>query len=201
LCQKCEEKINYINSSFCAKCNSLTEDYRLCERCRRGSNLKGVYILSYYNDEILKKAVWEFKYNFMKEIGPLLAKILARHLKDKADFENSIFVSVPLDRKRLKWRGFNQSEILASEVAQNLNTLFTKDAIKRVKETKTQMELSKKERIGNIAGAFSVRRVVKGKKIFLIDDVITTGSTLDECAKELKKAGAREVWGVVLAKD
>lgn len=201
LCEDCEGKINYIKSSFCAKCNTLTEDNKLCEKCRRDSKLKGVFMLGYYNDEILKKAIWDFKYSFIKEIGSSLSLILAKWLKERADFEDCIFVAVPLDKKRQNWRGFNQSEILALETAQILSVHFMKSALKRVKNTKSQIGLTRKERIDNISGAFAVNGAVKDKKVFLVDDVITTGSTLEECAKELKAAGAKEVWGVVLAKD
>lgn len=201
ICESCQKKISRINSSFCAKCNALTVESRLCERCRRNSALSGVFILGYYNDKVLKKAIWDFKYNFISEIGPILSKILAENLITKTTFENTVFISVPLDKKRLKWRSFNQSDILAEELSKNIGTPYLKDALKRVKETKSQMKLSKKERAENVLGAFEARRDIKDKIIFLVDDVITTGSTLEECAKELKKAGAKEVWGVVLAKD
>ncbi len=201
ICDGCRDKIMVIKSSFCPKCNALTEMNRLCERCRKSSSLKGVFMLGYYDDEVLKKAIWEFKYNFIAELGPVLSKILAEDLITKATFENSIFISVPLDKKRLKWRSFNQSDILAEELSKILGAPFMKGALKRVKITKSQMGLKRKERIENVSGAFTVRRVVKDEKVFLIDDVITTGATLEECAKELKKAGAKEVWGVVLAKD
>lgn len=201
ICDNCRNKIRFIKSSFCPKCNALTEMNQLCKKCRRNSKLNGVFMLGYYDDEILKKAIWEFKYNFVKEIGPVLSKILAENLITKTTFENTIFISVPLDKKRLKWRGFNQSDILTDEISKILGIPYLKGALKRVKETKSQMKLIRKQRVENVAGVFSVRRVVAGKKIFLVDDVITTGSTLEECAKELKKSGAKEVWGVVLAKD
>lgn len=201
LCANCEEKITKINSSFCIKCNMLTIGHRLCDRCCKNSSLKGVLMLGYYNDEVLKEAIWEFKYNFVKEMGPVLAKLLAKHIKDKEEFKDSIFLSVPLNKKRENWRGFNQSEVLAEELAKNFNNFFEKNALKKVKETKNQMKLTRKERAENVLGAFEARRTFSGKKVFLVDDVITTGSTLEECAKELKKAGAKEVWGVVLAKD
>ncbi len=179
----------------------LTEGYKLCDACRRNSNLKGIYILGYYNDEVLKKAIWEFKYNFVKDIGEILALLAAKSLKEKADFNKGTFAAVPLDKKRLAWRGFNQSEILAFALAKNLEGPFLKNALKRVRKTKSQIGLSKKERVENVLEAFKVNGAIPDGKIFLVDDVFTTGSTLEECAKELKKAGAKEVWGVVLAKD
>lgn len=201
LCKECEGKINFINSSFCAKCNRLTEEGKLCDSCRRNSKLGGILIVGYYNDEILKKIIWEFKYNFVEEIGSYLAKLMIQQLGDKINKESSIFAAVPLDKKRLRWRGFNQSEILAREAAKSLNIDFLKDTLKRVKKTESQIGLTRKQREENVRGAFTVNRVVKDKRIYLVDDVMTTGSTLEECAKELRVAGAREIWGVVLAKD
>lgn len=201
LCSDCEEKIIKSKSSFCFKCNTLTDEYKACNRCKRNSSLKGVLILGYYSNDILRKAIWDFKFNFIKDIGFKLGEMLAFNIKDKVNFKNSAFIEVPLSKKRFKWRSFNQAEILSLKLSEIINIPYIKGALRRIKETQTQLGLSRKERIKNISSAFRAVKEVPYKKVFLVDDVLTTGATLEECAKELRKAGVKEVWGVVLAKD
>lgn len=107
-----------------------------------------------------------------------------------------------MDKKRLKWRGFNQSEEIGKELAKSLEIPLITDVLLKMKATLPQVELSDLEREENIKGAFLVtnREKIKGRKILLIDDVYTTGSTLNEVARLLKEAGASQAWGVVVAR-
>jgi ComF family protein len=117
--------------------------------------------------------------------------------------EIDFIVPVPLHRLRLKEREFNQSEILASRLAKYFNIPLIKNSLIRTRPTPPQANLSKEERLKNVNGAFKLREneLLKGKNILLIDDVFTTGSTVDQCAKVLKKEGkAREVGVFTLAK-
>ena len=111
----------------------------------------------------------------------------------------TLVTGVPLHKSRQKERGFNQSSLIAEKVADYLSIPFDENVLKRVKNTKIQSGLVRKERMKNIRGAFELVEDVKGKKVLLVDDVWTTGSTMRECVKVMKKNGAREVWGLVLA--
>jgi len=107
---------------------------------------------------------------------------------------------VPLSKKRLKWRGFNQAEIIANILADNFKLEIDAKNLKRIKNTKPQAKLNERERRNNLADCFSwLGDKLNGRNIILVDDVATTGSTLNECAKVLKQAGASEVWGLVVA--
>ena len=136
----------------------------------------------------------------------LLIKILSgtEHTEPREIlWETDYILAVPLHKKRLRWRGFNQAEYLAKRVADHFGLIFRDDIIIRQKYTPPQVKIRDyKERAKNIKGAFKCLspRSIKNKKIILIDDVCTTLSTLGECAKVLKKAGAKEVWGLVLAR-
>lgn len=112
-------------------------------------------------------------------------------------------MSVPLEKKRLKSRGYNQAEVLAKELSQILEIPLIVDNLVKTRKTLPQAKLSAKERGENVKNAFSVKNPAEiiGKKIFLIDDVYTTGSTMEECATVLKNAGARQVWGVAIARE
>lgn len=109
--------------------------------------------------------------------------------------------AVPLHFTREIGRGFNQSELLGKGLAGRLSLVYKDDLLYRPSKTNSQVELSKLERAENVRGAFKVgdKRSVKGAKILIIDDVITTGATVKECAKVLKRAGAKEVWALALA--
>jgi ComF family protein len=116
---------------------------------------------------------------------------------------NKIIIPVPLHVKRFRWRGFNQSELLADSIALHFKLPVEKTVLVRQKNNIPQVEVKdRKDRIENIKDAFicSSNEKVKDKTVILIDDVATTSATLGECAKALKSAGAKEVWGVVVAR-
>ena len=118
-------------------------------------------------------------------------------------WDNAILIAIPLDKKKLKLRGYNQSELLAQKLAEVINIPLIKDNLVKVKETKPQMELSKEERHKNLLGAFAIKNPAElaGKKIFLVDDVYTTGSTMTACASVLRNSGAKSVWGITIARE
>jgi ComF family protein len=105
--------------------------------------------------------------------------------------------------KKQKRRGFNQAEEIGKIISEKIYIPLKVDNLIRIKNTDSQTKLNKKQRIENIKNAFIIKDkdTIKGKIIFLIDDVYTTGATMEECAKVLKKAGAREVWGLVAARE
>jgi ComF family protein len=111
-------------------------------------------------------------------------------------------VPVPLSKKKLRWRGFNQAEEIAKELANFLKIPLISDCLIKTKETKDQVELSEKERKENVKGAFYIKNKEKiaGKNVLLVDDVFTTGATMEEAAKVLNEAGSEKIVGVVVAK-
>lgn len=198
LCPDCLKKIHIFKSPFCLGCNRLTPKGQFCSRCRPKKYLTGVLVTSEFSGT-LKETIHKFKYEFLKDLKEPLGKILADFLKEKNFNKNFVLMPVPLYRSRFKWRGFNQAELLAKEVQKHLDYQISK-SLKRIKKTKPQIELSKKERIKNIENAFKLKGAL-AKRVILVDDVYTTGVTLNECARVLREAGAKEVWGLVLAKD
>jgi len=153
----------------------------------------------------LRKLIHLFKYSGMKPLGKRLAGLLSRALPDEAvegfDVGFDAVVPMPLHWRRRWRRGFNQSEILARLVAKERRILVL-NAVKRVRATAVQAGLTNSNRRKNVAGAFRVSRKtqVAGKRILLIDDVMTTGATAAACASALKRAGARSVTLLTLAR-
>jgi len=142
-----------------------------------------------------------FKYSYVSGIEDVWEKIIREHVDDLARWSDFTLVPVPLYIRRERTRGFNQSYILAKILA---NLGFWKGCVngslKRIRHTECQAGLSRMDRLSNLDSAFAWLDVVMPDKILLVDDVYTTGATMNECAKVLKKSGAKHVSGLVLAK-
>lgn len=150
-----------------------------------------------------KRAIKALKYKKIWLLAGLLSQLLADDLQEKGiSFgEGAIIVPVPLSFWRKGKRGFNQTELLGLALKDQLGLLFRADLLERVKETLSQTGLSREERVKNIKSAFKVRESLQGEDLLLIDDVLTTGETVRECSRVLKKAGAGQVWVLTFAKD
>jgi len=161
--------------------------------------LNGVHIAANYQDLVLKKALWMLKYQGVKHLAKPLAEIVKERIWKKLETENWLVVPVPLSKNKLRHRGYNQAEMIAGELSDNVRA----DILFKKFHTKSQVEVkNKEERLANIIGSFEIKNPekIKGKKIILIDDVLTTGATMREAKKVLKQAGAKKVVGVVVAR-
>jgi len=187
----------------------------LCENCyaqilltdfsffRLAGVLDGVIYGSVF-EGILREAVHVFKYEGARELAWPLSRLLVQRFKQSGlDFGQAILAPVPLSNRKELERGFNQAGLLAEAVGKELNLEVLTGVLVKTKDTVSQTELKAEERKKNVKGSFDFigeERLIKGKTILLVDDVMTTGSTLNECARVLKEAGAKAVWGMVLAK-
>ena len=198
-CVGCGEEGSY----FCEKCcNEIDFCQPVLVRMKAGP-LEGVVAAGKYQGT-LKEAIHIFKYEKVKDLADSLSEILAKVLRNKnIDFlQEYSFIPVPLFSKKEKERGFNQSELLGERLAEKSKIKLSLDVLLKSKDTPAQMGLKKKVREKNLFGAFTIkdRREVRGKNIVLLDDVMTTGATLYECAKVLRRAGAKKVFGLILAR-
>lgn len=208
LCQDCLSLIDISNYQYCPFCHppKIVLDGKTCKFCKRNKKLNGLFSATSYQDFIIKKVIGQFKYQpYIKELSKILASLIITHfqlLAKSPNFSQAILIPIPLEKKKLKERGFNQAEEIAKELSIFLKISLVNNILLKIKETLPQIELSGKEREENIKGAFACQKsdILKGKKILLVDDIFTTGSTMEECARVLKKAGAKEVWGIVVAR-
>jgi ComF family protein len=178
-----------LPSHLCQSCLTEPPPYSLHRSC-------GKY------EGVLKDIILLFKFNGKKVLGEKLAYFAYRVLKANKKLLNSeIIIPVPLHPKREKERGFNQSEILGYELARLTNKKFIKNVLIKIKNTPPQSILDFKERRKNVKGVFLVKNnsFIYKKNILLIDDVYTSGFTIIECSKVLKKAGAKEIFAFTLA--
>lgn len=158
-----------------------------------------------FGNKIVKEAIHKFKYGYIKDLSLPLSILILNHLQIiglQID-RTFIIIPVPITDKKKRRRGFNQSEEMAKTISEATGIPLLTDALIKTKETLPQMELKRDERLENIKNCFKIKkeREIKDKMIILLDDVYTTGSTMEECAKTLKQAGAREVWGLTAARE
>lgn len=208
LCEDCLSTVEVLENQFCPGCQKRLVDGRVCLSCKKFIKLNGLYFAAPYKNNLIKKLITQFKYEpFVKELREAVANLIITHLelcdKKESDFSEFYLIPVPLEIKRLKWRGFNQAEEIGKELTKFLKIPLVSDVLYKIKETPPQIKLAAEARIENIKGAFLVKNKerITGRKILLVDDVYTTGSTMQECARVLKESGAKEVWGVAVARE
>lgn len=204
LCASCALKIEPLKIQYCISCHKPTPFGKTHPGCVTKNVLDGIVSALPYSNNDVSDLIKIFKYKFISSLGKNLSLQLIKTINEQglnSYFEEFILVPVPLHHRRFSWRGFNQSYILAQNLAEELNLSLGDKIIKRQKHTKPQTTLKGEERKINIQNAFMITAPVMGKKILIVDDVVTTGSTLNEIAKLLKKGEACEVWAITLAKD
>ena len=136
----------------------------------------------------------QYKFHDVKYMGACFAEILTLKIK-KYNLNADIIIEVPISRERFRERGYNQSAIIARRVSKITGIIYGKDVLIKTKNNLRQSELSIQERKENVKDVYSIKNIelIKGKSVILIDDILTTGATLNECAKVLKENGAKEV--------
>ena len=211
LCHYCLKSIRIIKDPTCPCCgfpfpsdNILlyNQNYR-CGLCRKDEPILNKTISIFYYEIKLREAIHKFKYHKNLSLGKVLAELMISNIPGKMSFSKfDCIIPVPLHKKKLKERGFNQSLILSKKIGQYFNLPVVYDNLKRIRYTEAQTNLSHAKRKKNVKNAFSLRNPnnLKNKDILLIDDIYTTGSTINECAKTLKKAGVNKIFALTLAR-
>lgn len=202
VCYECFEKIRKKIILFCPRCYKENEEGRVCANCRSFSFLDGALALGDYKDVIMAKAVQSLKYDYVEEITEFFGKLLPKgEEKISRIVSGSVFIPVPLHRKRYLERGFNQAELIARVWSRILSVPVETDVLIRRRFTTPQVKLKAAERRQNLCGAFVIKKKSATEKVILVDDVFTTGSTLQECARVLEESGIKEVWGMTVARE
>lgn len=194
VCEACWQANIESRVTTCFWCNSLSPEGRTCKRCRSKTSLNGV-IVPFRLKHIVKECIYELKYYSNRESAKLLASYLAKSI-DVTKFD---FISyVPATGRNQRRRGYNQAELLAKELSSKCKIPLIPSLV-RTKHV-DQIGLNRSQRLETIKNNFESINTYTKESILLVDDVLTTGATLNECAKTLKEAGARNVWGIVVAK-
>ena len=199
LCAFCLNRLQKRKFQICPVCSRWSLRGATHPKCNGKRELDGIYSIFSYNS-LSQELILKLKYKFVTDLCDTLVES-AVSLDDLSFLDQYHFTltSVPLHKDRERWRGFNQSR----EIGLRLGKYFKypyQELLVRNKFTQPQMRLPKEERLSNVKGVFSLLGTeIKDKNILLIDDVWTTGATMRECAKVLKKGGAGVIWGLTLA--
>lgn len=190
---------------LCPDCEGVLEISQT-HKIYEGINIDDLYFAIPYQNPFARMLIKKFKYEpFIKELAKPLSSLIINHLNlldNEPDFSGFYIIPVPLEIKRMKWRGFNQSQELAKKLSVFLNLPLLSDCLLKTKKTLNQADLEDEERKENVRDSFACpdKEKIKDKNILLIDDVFTTGATMEECARVLKKSGAQKIIGLTIAR-
>lgn len=201
ICEKCFQKISIRTNQVCPHCRKENTYGKFCSTfCNKDYSFDQLIVCTDYSR--IKKLIIKFKYKFSKDILKILAKILRLELKNctKVFPGEKIVVPAPIHKKNLKKRGFNQALLLAKEVTKVFPNTKLLDCLVEKENRTEQAKLDRSHRLSNLKNSISINQTPT-KNILLIDDIVTTGSTLNECSKVLKKAGATHITAIVLARN
>ena len=208
--------LKLIYPDVCAFCNKIQKE-SLCKKCEekikkykkdiviRSKNNYFEELISIFKYEgLIREKIIQYKFQDKSYIYNTFAKIILKNEKVCGLLKKyDIIIPVPIHRKRKLQRGYNQTQLIAKEIAKNIDIKLCDDVLVKSKNTIAQSKLNKNKRKQNIKNAFKVLNLekIQGKNILLFDDIFTTGSTVNECSKTLKKAGAKTVGVLTIAKD
>lgn len=214
LCGNCFSYLSFDTKSLCLVCKKPSFNGLTHPNCCSKYTIDGCFSALSYN-KTAKRLVYNFKYKpYLKDLKTVLTDLFYESLIQNENFNRElkialpaggqVFVPVPLFKGKLRKRGYNQAEVLSFELAKRFNLKFL-DILEKGKNTLSQVNLTEKQRRENIKGAFLMKKgfvgLLENKNIFLVDDVLTTGSTLLEAANVLKRSGAKRVIGLTLTRD
>lgn len=201
ICDDCESKIERIVGRTCKYCGQSVTGSLICGVCRQENHSFDAYRGYGYYTGVLRDAILRLKYG--NDIG--IARHLASYLENvvlSTDWDFDIVVPIPLSPNKLEERSYNQASRLAKPLAASLDKPFKPETLSRIRETSSQVGLDKQSRLENVRDAFRAdSRLAKGYSFLLVDDVYTTGATLESAASELKISGATRVYALTLAKS
>ncbi|HEX4638825.1 MAG TPA: ComF family protein [Chthoniobacterales bacterium] len=207
LCSECESKVPRIVPPFCAKCSepfdgAITSAFA-CANCAHRTLYFETAVAAYRARGIARHVILNFKYGRQIHLRHLIARWLVAAFDDERlrDRDFDVIIPVPLHPARQRERGFNQAALLAEWLSAHLSVPFL-PALQRIHYTTTQTAFDRAERMRNLRGAFRLRKKadVRELRVLLIDDVLTTGSTLSECARVLKQGGAHSIHAATAAR-
>lgn len=204
LCDMCLKRIDRGGIFCCPVCHADTSGGKCCERCQDKSILYSqISIVPYLEDSLMGNLIAALKYQYAEDVKSAIKKTIEQFMDSHQSIFESVdyVVPIPLHKKRFAERGYNQAELIADIVADKLG-IPMKKVLLRKRATKQQAKLKRDERLSNLKNAFELveGEEVAGKKILLVDDVYTTGSTMGECAKVIKNNGCHTVVGFSVAR-
>ena len=200
VCSSCEPSLPRLRGDRCRSC-ATPGPVGLCETCAVYRPAYDRIIARYLMEGAVRVAVHDLKYRNLRAAAPELGRLMAATVRESR-IDADVVIPVPIHRKRERQRGYNQSQHLAAGVAKKLGLPVDSKVLRKLRDTEPQVSMpNDEERRSNLDGAFSCDGRLTGSSVLLIDDVVTTGSTISSCAEALKSSGASTVFGVALARE
>ncbi len=210
ICDACFARISFATTPICPVCQKSSITGSTHNKCKKTHSIDGLISAVVYG-RVIKRLIYRYKYKpYVSDLTSIIGTLMSESLVQNETFfhllkNECVMTPVPLYPGKLKKRGYNHASLLCSYVAQYFSIPFQDSIISRVKNTSPQFKLSRSARAQNVKNAFVVqntqRDFIQGKRILVVDDVATSCSTLKEIAHVLKRAGAKEVWGVTFARE
>ena len=194
LCTSCEKEIPFFPAEICPHCGGKTDTAGFCDFCLQSFTFESACASFPY--EILRESIHLYKYKNGYDLGHTFGRLMAEYLltfHEELLVKTDVILAVPLHPKKEKQRGFNQTHLLGMGLSEKTGLPFQETGLIRTRNTVAQSLLSPVERKNNLKDAFQTTEDFTGKRILLLDDIFTTGTTCNECAKVLYRAGAKEV--------
>ena len=193
ICEECLSKLPAVGDHYCSVCGKPLKKNHYCRLCGRSGFRFGAARAPYLYDGPVSAMIKKLKFGGMMSLAPILSGLLTEYWKS-LNWETDLIVPVPLSRKSQAQRGFNQSELIARHFSKAVGVPCIPGALMKQRETKQQVGLNAEERRINLSGSFAAEKsYIKDKRILLLDDVMTTGSTFSECSAVLLDTGAKSV--------
>jgi ComF family protein len=204
LCDNCiASQLKTVGVFSCPVCHKVTAQGQCCLDCRDKSNITShIAIMPYQEHALIAQLLHTLKYQFAESILPVFDHCVQEFVQKNSAWFSGIgmIIPIPLHRRRFAERGFNQAEKLAELLVKHTGILLSTTAVSRCRTTKQQATLGKSEREDNVHEAFFANDSLAGKTVLLVDDVFTTGSTMQSCAAAVRARGAAEVRGWTVAR-
>lgn len=198
ICVECFEEIRIREIQQCPHCRKENAVGRFCsDHCKKGYMFDQLIVCADYSQ--IKNLIIKFKYKFSKDLINTFTKLLSRELKNYTS--TASVIPAPIHKTNYKKRGFNQSLLLAKAITQVLPSTNLIDCLKEKEKRGQQAHLDRSHRLNNLKDSIAITQHPPLKNVLLIDDIVTTGSTLNECSRVLKNAGAKHITAIVLARN
>lgn len=202
VCKECSEKTNQLKTPLCMKCGKEISSWETeyCYDCDQKNQYFERCVACFSYNEVIRESMYYFKYKGRREYANFyVASIVKRWGNTIASWNPQVFLPVPLHKKRMYQRGYNQAELLGRRLGKIFGIPVDTKSVYRKENTKAQKELGSKERRKNLEKAFGIHKKIKNyQSVVLVDDIYTTGSTVNALAKLLKEQGVKQVYVVVV---
>jgi ComF family protein len=199
-CEACQRAVIRVSLPVCNLCGQRLRQPGVCNSCRQTPPAFDAMRVACDYKGPIRKAHHRLKYHYDLSLADSLARLILDVFREQ-NWDGDLILPVPLGKERLRERGFNQAGMLAFPLALASGKAYRPDGLERVRETASQVGLTAQQRRNNVSGAFKARvEAVKDRNVVIVDDVITTGATMDACAHALREAGAARIYGLALAR-